>query len=237
MSSQLGGLLPTDSSSATPTSTTDGTASSTVHASTSASTTQGAAATTPSSQQKGQQSSQQSPSIYYVTAGSSSTPTQSSEADTSSGLSHTALTVLIIIAVSVGASTIVWTIIRKWKFRPSSNFEDRMQPIDWQPGKGEDGDVAGSQRRLSDASSFHSRPQSSEDHKSGNQPGSVSPVLDHDFTPGAHPVGGYANLARGHSPQPMMQQAYPTAPPPTWNNGPCDQYGVPLHYGYGTGNC
>lgn len=36
---------------------------------------------------------------------------------------------------------------------------------------------------------------------------SLTPLPEHDFTAGAAPVGGYADLARGPSPQPQMQEA------------------------------
>jgi len=41
---------------------------------------------------------------------------------------------LIAITGSIGLAFLIWTGIRKWKFRPSRGFEDRMQdPINWQP--------------------------------------------------------------------------------------------------------
>jgi len=154
------------------------------------------------------------------------------------------VTVLIIIAVSVGASAIVWTIIRKWKFRKSSSFEDRMQPIDWQPGAMDDGGISGSSRRpLSNASSFHSGSHGSDDlHRSqtgangAHTTASLGPLPDHDFTPGAAhfaPVGGYADLARGSSPcpEPVMQEALAHAPSVN-QHYQYDQYGVPLHHGF-----
>ncbi|KAH0838178.1 hypothetical protein J3R83DRAFT_6429 [Lanmaoa asiatica] len=178
-------------------------------------------------------------SVLYLTSSSAPTPTQTSSASSSSGMSHTALTVLIVIAASVGAAVIVWTIIRKWKFRPSSDFEGRMQPIDWQPGGGnEDTGLAGQHRPLSRASSFHSGSGPADDQMRGHIGGygtsAINPIPDHDFTAGpAHlaPVGGYVDLARGPSPQPMMQESLGPAPS---INKPIqyDQYGVPLHHGY-----
>ena len=42
---------------------------------------------------------------------------------------------------------------------------------------------------------------------------SLTPIPDHDFTAGAAaPVGGYADLARGPSPQPQMQEALQRGP-------------------------
>ncbi|KAG1758985.1 hypothetical protein EDD22DRAFT_995998 [Suillus occidentalis] len=128
-------------------------------------------------------------------------PTLSSS---STGITHTALIVLIVIATSVGGSIIIWTIIRKWKFGKSSSFDDRMQPIDWQPSNDND-----------------------------DNGGIPCPIPDHDFTAGPAnlaPVGGYADLARGPSPQPMMQEL---ARGPSFNarQYQSDQYGVPLHHG------
>lgn len=151
------------------------------------------------------------------------------------------MTVLIVIGASVGAAIIVWTVIRKWKFRPSSDFEGRMQPIDWQPGGSEEDTGFPTQHRpLSRASSFHSGAGHglADDQMRGPTGGygasPLNPVPDHDFTAGpAHlaPVGGYADLTRGPSPQPMMQEPLGQAPS---INRPVqyDQYGVPLHHGY-----
>jgi hypothetical protein len=44
---------------------------------------------------------------------------------------------------------------------------------------------------------------------------SAAPIPDHDFTAGPSnlaPVGGYADLARGPSPQPQMQEALTRGP-------------------------
>ncbi|TFY52482.1 hypothetical protein EVG20_g10531, partial [Dentipellis fragilis] len=73
----------------------------------------------------------------------------------SSKLSHTTLTIIIVLASCIGGSAIIWTVIRKWKFRPSSQFEDRMQPIDWQPTDHDSG-LPTHRRGPSNASSFHS---------------------------------------------------------------------------------
>lgn len=151
------------------------------------------------------------------------------------------MTVLVVIAASVGASVIVWTIIRKWKFRPSSDFEGRMQPIDWQPGgSNEDAGLPSQRRPLSRASSFHSGSGNThvDDQMRGPMGGygasALNPIPDHDFTAGpVHfaPVGGYADLARGPSTQPMMQESLGGAPS---INRPIqyDQHGVPLYHGY-----
>lgn len=105
-----------------------------------------------------------------------------------------------------------------------------MQPINWQPGNDEDGGIPGLNRRNSNASSFHSG--HGQGHGGAGTAG-LSPIPDHDFTAGPAnlaAVGGYADLARGPSPQPMMQEL---ARGPSFNarQYQSDQYGVPLHHG------
>lgn len=58
----------------------------------------------------------------------------------------------------------------------------------------------------------------------------LSPLPDHDFTAGPAtlaPGGGYADLARGPSPQPQMQEALQRGP--SFNHG-YDDYVAPAHY-------
>jgi len=105
-----------------------------------------------------------------------------------------------------------------------------MQPIDWQPSNDmdDDGGIPGRNRRNSTASSFHSG-----SGHAGIGATTLSPIPDHDFTAGPvnlAPVGGYADLARGPSPQPMMHEL---ARGPSFNarQYQSDQYGVPLHHG------
>ncbi|KAI6162080.1 hypothetical protein EDD17DRAFT_1819111 [Pisolithus thermaeus] len=215
LGSVVGGILSTTATSAS--SSPSSSIAITTHTTSGTPTTQaavGSVTTSPAEQQQ----QQQSPSVYYVTSSSSSTPTSSSAPESASTLSHTAVTVLIVIAVSIGAAVILWTVIRKWKFRPSSNFEDRMQPIDWRP------DGRRGQRHSRHAPSHLQRR------------GCSSSIPDHDFTPGpAHfaPVGGYADLARGPtlSAEPVMQEALGRAPSIN-HQYQYDQYGVPLHHGY-----
>ncbi|KAI0271417.1 hypothetical protein BC834DRAFT_859369 [Gloeopeniophorella convolvens] len=168
-------------------------------------------------------------------AAASTTPNSDNDASQSgsSSLSHTTLKVIIVLASVVGGSALIWTIIRKWKFRPSAQFEDRLEPINWQPTDHESG-LPTHRRVPSNASSFHS---SGHDHgalsRSNSQGGapsdihrSLTPLPEHDFTAGA-PVGGYADLARGPSPQPPMQEALQRGPSITRGY---DNYGVPLHH-------
>jgi len=153
--------------------------------------------------------------------------------------------VLVVIAASVGGIAILWTIIRKWKLRTSSQFDERMRPIDWQPTTSDDG-IPGHTRAGSSASSFHSG--SGHDGLGGGygstidrgrSPSPLPPLPDHDFTAGPTslaPVGGYADLARGPSPQPQMQETLSRGP--SMVRPQYDQYGVPLHHqgGYGSQN-
>jgi hypothetical protein len=113
-----------------------------------------------------------------------------------------------------------------------------MRPIDWQPTTSDDGGVPGHNRVGSSASSFHSGSGhdglgdgygSTIDHSRGPSP--LPPIPDHDFTASSAalaPVGGYADLARGPSPRPQMQEALTRGPSLT--RPQYDQYGVPLHH-------
>ena len=142
------------------------------------------------------------------------------------------LTVIVVIASSVGGIAILWTVFRKWKLGRSSRFDERLQPIDWKPPSEDK-----RRRPVSNASSFHSGGHdlgSEHGHEHGQ--GNVAPLPEHDFTAlPASRFGGYADLARGPSPQP---------PPPqmleTYNHSPVAGYdvNVPLHHqaGYGGGD-
>ncbi|KAN0107103.1 hypothetical protein V8E52_010480, partial [Russula decolorans] len=144
-----------------------------------------------------------------------------------SSLSHSAIMILVVIAASIGGCVIVWTIIRKWKLRPSSQFEDRLEPVDWQPADHDSG-LPAHHTGPSNASSFHSAGHDSMMGLSRSDSGgaynaarNLTPIPDHDFTTGpAAAVGGYAvtprvtyaDLARGPSPQPPMQEALQRGP-------------------------
>jgi hypothetical protein len=150
----------------------------------------------------------------------------------SSKTKNTTLMVIIIVASCVAGVAILWTVFRKWKLGRSSKFDERLQPIDWHPTGAEDT----AQRRFSSgASSLHSgvghgnsAGRSVEAHN-GSEHGHGIPnrthqfaIPDHDFTAGPSTltaVGGYADLARGPSPQPPMHQIShsPNVSPPTYN--------------------
>lgn len=160
------------------------------------------------------------PDVVLVTSSVDAAPSAAATTVTqkNAAMQKTTTTVLIVIASVVVGTAIIWTIIRKWKFGKSDSFEDRMQPIDWQPTNEESGLPV--HRRHSNASSFYSAGHNAEDNIPG-QGGygstsdyghgnpSLPPLPDHDFTaPSSNlaPVGGYADLARGPSPGPQMQE-------------------------------
>ncbi|KZT02412.1 uncharacterized protein LAESUDRAFT_762759 [Laetiporus sulphureus 93-53] len=137
------------------------------------------------------------------------TPSSSASSDaTSSGTSKTTrntIIIIIVIASVVGSVSIGWTLFRKWKLRPSSSFDERMQPIDWQPTSDD------SVNKRASHGSFHSGTGHGDLggyglSDSGHGTSNLQPVPDHDFTAGASlaPVGGYADLQRCPSPQPQM---------------------------------
>jgi len=146
------------------------------------------------------------------------TSTGSSSNDSVSGAAakgpkSTGITVVIVIASAVGGVAILWTIFRKWKLGRSKKFDQRLQPINWQPTNEDTGIPTHRPRRASDTSSFHSGVHSSESGHGAYGASDLPPLPSHDFTPGAShlaPVGGYANLARGPSPQ--MQEAVSRGP-------------------------
>jgi hypothetical protein len=170
------------------------------------------------------------PSVESVTltshvAASSATNSSNNSQIGGSSLSHTTITILIVLAASIGGCAIIWTIIRKWKFRPSAQFEDRLEPVNWQPTEHDSG-VPSHRRMASDASSFHSAGHDNMGLSRSNSGGaynagrSLTPLPEHDFTAGPAalaPVGGYADLTRGPSPQPQMQEALQRAP--SFNQG------------------
>jgi len=141
------------------------------------------------------------------------------------------ITVLIIVASCVGGVAIFWTVFRKWKLGRSSKFDQRLQPIDWQPTHDDDDIIP--HRLASDNASLRSGrgygATSDHGHGSDNSHRGFDP-LDHDFTAGSTnlaPVGGYADLARGSSPQPPMQESMNYGPSITRPNY---DVGVPLHH-------
>ncbi|KAI8990479.1 hypothetical protein BD414DRAFT_521698 [Trametes punicea] len=167
--------------------------------------------------------------VTDTSAQASQTAAASTTGATSSStkITRTTIIVLVVVASSIGAIALAWTIFRKWKLRPSHGFDDRMQPIDWQPTTPEDAGIIPNHRRAaSNAShgSFHSS-----GHSDGGHAPALQPLPEHDFTAGPAtlaPVGGYADLQRGPSPQPSMSELSrgPSLTRPGYD------YGVPLHH-------
>jgi len=209
----------------TTTNTTTSTTSTTQTSSSPTSKTSQASQTTPPPQDN-QSIVTQTETSTLTSSSSPANPTGQNETSTG-GLSQpgktTLITVLIVVGASVGAVAILWTVFRKWKLSSSKKFDQRLQPIDWQPTT--DDDFAPHRHPGSDSASIHSGTESRHGLNSN-----LSQGLDHDFTAGpSHlaPVGGYADLSRGPSPQPYMQEALSRGPSLTRPNYDAS---VPLHH-------
>ncbi|GJJ09900.1 hypothetical protein Clacol_004124 [Clathrus columnatus] len=161
-------------------------------------------------------------------------PPTDDDSNTSSSTTITRNTIIILVAIgaSVGVAAIVWTVIRKWKFRPSSNFDSRMQPINWEPSPhDDDGGIIAEKLNRNPSTRSHGSFTSGTGHAGAND-GLVSdlPPLDAMGGPGhLAPVGGYANLQRGPSPQPMYElpnpHHYPVPQQQYYNPGQGSAYG------------
>ncbi|KAJ6621576.1 hypothetical protein B0H10DRAFT_2016467 [Mycena sp. CBHHK59/15] len=157
-------------------------------------------------------------------------------------------------AAATKTKSTMLTVLIAWKLGHSAKFDDRLAPIDWQPTTNDDGIVPAHRRANSRASSFNS--STTHDNGAGRGAGGYrsenghDSIPDHDFTSvpaNLAPVGGYADLARGPSPQPQMQEALGRGPSMNrggYNDGlargpsmnrPGYDTGVPLHHqaGYG----
>ncbi|KAH9982343.1 hypothetical protein BGW80DRAFT_1247241 [Lactifluus volemus] len=158
----------------------------------------------------------------HVPAASSSSNADNAQIGGSS-LPRTTITILIVLAASVGGCAIIWTIIRKWKFRPSAEFEDRLEPINWQPAEHDSG-LPTHRKVPSTTSSFHSGGHESGGLSRSNTRRSLTPIPDHDFT---------AGLPHLRPPQPQMQEAFQSGP--SVNRGYDNYSNLPPHHqgGYG----
>lgn len=138
--------------------------------------------------------------------------------------SGTTLTIIIAIAASLGGVAILWTVFRKWKLSSSKKFDQRLNPIDFQPTVPEEDIIPGHRRVPSNGSAHSSR---------RNLNTSDRALEQHDLTAGpmASNVGGYADLSRGPSPTQMSEQL---TRGPSLNRD--YDYGVPLHHQGGYGN-
>jgi hypothetical protein len=121
-------------------------------------------------------------------------------------------TIIVLAAIggSIAAIALIWTIIRKWKFSPSSEFEDRMQPIDWQPTP-DDGIVH--RGRPTSHGSFTSSDSHHAENYNRHLRGQdfASDLPPHDLLSGSNHTG-YADMHRGPSPQPQMSEGVHRGP-------------------------
>jgi len=153
--------------------------------------------------------------------------------------------VLVAIAGSIGLTFLIWTGIRKWKFRPSQEFEDRMRdPINWQPNAvGHDHSdpafrIAAHRRNGSDGS--HGSFGSSEMAHNNTQPNgygatgvnrslsgrsavnqqhpneALPPLPPHDFTAGANGSDAFEYY---HGPELQHMPGMSSSPPQMVENG------------------
>jgi len=152
-----------------------------------------------------------------------------SQDQTASFLPRPVIIGLIVTASCVVGGAVIWTIIRKWKFSPSRHFEDRLEPVNWEPtqasGLPHDPTVAALARGVTTANSNRNGSIGSSDdpHAPGrnmtsvhDQPISTVPDFPppHDFTAGAGGVAhGYADMYRGPSPNPGNYGRYETPNP------------------------
>lgn len=168
------------------------------------------------------------PTTDNAVASPSNTSTSGAAGDNGGGhLTRNTIIAIVVVASCVGGAVVIWTVIRKWKFAPSDEFGDRLNPIDWRPTSsgdkeekyGElDGTGAGHRRNGSRGSnrSFVSADAQHNNSNIGNHSNNIPDLPTHDFTAGAAgggglaPVGAYADLRRGPSPTPSMgeQQYY-----------------------------
>ncbi|KAF8519142.1 hypothetical protein BU17DRAFT_90349 [Hysterangium stoloniferum] len=164
------------------------------------------------------------PNVVTITSAApaeESSPSAAPPPSSSTKITRNTIIILAAIGGSIAAAGVIWTIIRKWKFRPSSSFEDRMQPIDWQPTH-EDRDITEKLNRTASVRSHGSftsgngHTHSSGGHGAGGGDGLIAdlPPLDYPAGP-AHlaPIGGYADLHRGASPQPDFAHPVRAASP------------------------
>lgn len=189
----------TTSSTPTPTSTQP----------TSTSSTPPATSTTPS----GTSARNVSTSIVYVPGATTSVP--AAQNPDASFLSKSTIIGLAVAGGCIAAAAAIWTIIRKWKFSPSRHFEDRLEPINWEPtqasGIAAHDPTAAALGRSASRTGTNNRPGSyisDGDHNTNmssvhHDQISMAPDFPpaHDFTAG--PAGaGYVDMHRGPSPAP-----------------------------------
>jgi len=161
------------------------------------------------------------------TAESQASPVDAASDPTASFLPKPVIIGLIVTGSCIAVGAAIWTIIRKWKFSPSRHFEDRLEPINWEPsssGVGHDPTAAAISRAASQngqgaASQGRGSLGSNDERERGsvrnmtsvnNDAISMTPDFPppHDFTAGPTlgagygQQAGYVDMHRGPSPAP-----------------------------------
>ncbi|KAG9011603.1 hypothetical protein FRB94_000784 [Tulasnella sp. JGI-2019a] len=77
--------------------------------------------------------------VSVAKTAASATATSENTTSSSSSIGKNTMIAIAVIAGSIGGAAAIWTLIRKWKLGPSSRFEERMQPIEWNPDGGSGG--------------------------------------------------------------------------------------------------
>lgn len=216
------------------TTTTSGTTTST-STSSSSSTQSSASSSTSSTSTTTSQTSTSPRTQSTVLVTQTAPPSQSSDVSqdqTASFLPHSVIIGLIVTGSCIAAGAAIWTIIRKWKFSPSRHFEDRLEPINWEPtqasGLAHDPTVAALERASSRNGGGTSRGSlgSNDEHGQRNMTSinhdqiSMTPDFPppHDFTAGAGGAygqgAGYVDMHRGPSPAPGAYGGHYETPNP-----------------------
>jgi len=129
------------------------------------------------------------------------TPEEQQHDEDQSKIPHSTQVILIAVGSSIVAAGIIWTLIRKWKFRAS---RDRLATIDWAPDNS--GNNMEDRQRLSFISqrSGSAADAQSQFHR-GNMFAPDAPSAAPDFPP---PHDFTAGPMRGTTPQPGLQRGY-----------------------------
>lgn len=160
------------------------------------------------------------------------------------GLSKTALIAIIVVSSVVGLAAIGWTLFRKYKLKPSSRFERRLNAIDFSPNGGQRDDdyfeKAHSRHGSSDSAERHRKALVAEEF---DGPANLVPgVPEHDFTagPGYATTGGagaggaygmYNSDPFAHTQSYDYDQTYAHSHNHGYPPHSYDQYGNPIYTG------
>lgn len=113
-------------------------------------------------------------------------------------------TILIVVASSIVGLAIIWTVVRKWKFRSSRSFQDRLAPIDWQPDADKPNGSAPTGAMTEGGSDNASIRRNM---FAPDEPSSLAPP-PHDFTAGAGAMRSASPLPYGRTASPAPQALY-----------------------------